>query len=156
MKVQIMTDSQYGNGKKLAETIKSVFSKDEVNIDDVKDISPQKVAENVPDVFILGGAIRAFHGDTKSKKFLKQLNELLEKSGKKIKYGTGFLTHSLPTKRVQGFSKRYLKHIQNASMIDKTYNPLLTAQVETMQGPIKPEEMEKAKKYIQDFIAWMK
>ena len=94
MKVQIMTDTKFGNGKMLAELLKKEFSvEDEVNIADVKDVSAKTVAEREPDVIILGGAVRMFKGGTKSKKWLKELDAFLKKSDKKIIYGTGFLTH---------------------------------------------------------------
>jgi menaquinone-dependent protoporphyrinogen IX oxidase len=156
MKVQIMTDTRYGNGKLLAEALKKEFSNgNEVKIADVKDISPEKLLEDVPDVIILGGAVRMFRGDPKSKKWLNKLNKMLEKSGKKIQYGTGFLTHALPTAKVQGFAKRYLEKIEKASMIEKTYSNLLTARVKDEKGPIIPEEMEKSKVFIQEFIEWL-
>jgi flavodoxin len=156
MKIQIMTDSQFGNGKILAETLKNEFSSDDVSIADVKDITPNDLMDNVPDVFILGGAVRMFMSDKKSKKWLKEYNKLLEKSGKKIQYATGFLTHGLPTDKVQGFARKYMNAIEKNSMIDKTYTELLTARVEGQEGPIFPEEIEKAKAYIKDFIAWLK
>ncbi|MFX0075344.1 MAG: hypothetical protein ACFE96_07875 [Candidatus Hermodarchaeota archaeon] len=152
-----MTDTKFGNGKLLAEALKKEISDNyTVNIDDVKDVSPKKVAEDVPDMIILGGAIRAFRGGTKSKKWLAELNKILEKSDKKILYGTGFLTHAMPTDKVQGFANKYLGIIEESSMIDKTYSELLTARVEGQQGPIFPEEMEKAKGYIKGFIDWAK
>lgn len=155
MKVQIMTDSQFGNGKKLAEALKAEFpSEVEVSIADVKDVSPEMIAKGCPDMLILGGAIRVFRGDPKSKKWLKALNKELEQSGAKIKCGAGFLTHALPTEKVQGWAKRYLEKIASASMIEKTYPTLLTARVETQKGPIFPEDMEKARTYIQEFITW--
>ena len=81
MKVQIMTDTKYGNGKLLAEALKQEFSNEyEVKIADVKDLSPQEISEDVPDVIILGGAIRIFRADPKSKKWLNKLNKILEKS----------------------------------------------------------------------------
>jgi menaquinone-dependent protoporphyrinogen IX oxidase len=157
MKVQIMTDTKYGNGKLLAEALKNEFSnEDNVNIADVKEVAPKKVAEDVPDVIILGGAIRMFRGDPKSKRWLKKLNKILEESGKKIQYGTGFLTHALPTGKVQGYAKRYLAKIEKISMIEETYSELLTARVEGQQGPIFPEEMKKAIAYIKEFMNWMK
>ena len=157
MKVQIMTNSKFGNGKKLAELLKAEFSTGyDVTIADVKEVSPEIVAKDVPDVLILGGAIRAFQSDTKSKKWLKKLDNLLKKADNQIKYGTGFLTHAMPTDKVQGMAKKYLAKIATSSMIDKTYGELLTARVEGQQGPIFPEEMEKAKNYNQDFIKWMK
>ena len=79
MKVQIMTDTRFGNGKLLAEALKKEFSnEDNVNIADVKDVEPKKIAEDVPDVIILGGAIRMFRSDTKSKKWLSELNRWLK------------------------------------------------------------------------------
>jgi len=156
MKVQIMTDTKFGNGKILAELLKKEFSvEDEVLIIDIKEISPETVAEGVPDVIILGGAVRMFRGGTKSKKWLKELDGFLKNSGNKIKYGTGFLTHALPTGKVQGFAKKYLGKIENSSMIEKTFHELLTARVKSQEGPIIPEEMEKAKTYIRDFIKWI-
>ena len=75
---------------------------------------------------------------------------------KKIQYGTGFLTHAMPTKKVQGYATRYLGKIARASMIENTYSKLLTAQVEGQKGPIYPEEMEKSSIYVKEFIEWMK
>ncbi|MFW9938824.1 MAG: hypothetical protein ACFFD5_14340, partial [Candidatus Thorarchaeota archaeon] len=109
----------------------------------------------VPNVIILGGAIRMFRGAPKSKKWLKKLNKILENSGQKIQYGTGFLTHSMPTNKVQGYAKRYRNKIENASMVEATYSEMLTARVETTKGPIYTEEMEKARVYIKDFINWI-
>ena len=85
MKVQIMTDTRYGNGKLLAEALKKELSNEfEVNIADVKDVSPEKIADDAPNVIILGGAIRMFRGDPKSKRWLSKLNKILEKSGKML------------------------------------------------------------------------
>jgi menaquinone-dependent protoporphyrinogen IX oxidase len=156
MKVQIMTDSRFGNGRLLAETLKEEFSHENyVLIADVKDVSPKSIAEDVPDVIILGGAIRMFRGDPKSKRWLAELNKILDKSGETVQYGTGFLTHHLPTDKVQGFAKKYLAKIEKASMIERPYSVLLTARVKEQKGPIFPEEMEKARVYIRTFIEWI-
>jgi len=157
MKVQIMTDSKYGNGKLLAEALKQEFSGEfDVSIADVKDLKPEKVAEDVPDVLILGGAVRAFRGDPKAKKWLSKLDKIVAKSGNKIQYGTGFLTHAMPTDKVQGFATKYLNKIESRSIIGNTYSKLLTARVETQKGPIFTDEMEKARSYIKEFIEWMR
>ncbi len=151
-----MTDSQFGNGKKLAECLKEEFSnKNNVIIADVKEVSSKTVADEAPDILILGGAIRRFRSDPKSKKWLKEFNTLLKNSGKKIQFATGFLTHGLPTEKVQRFAKKYLNKIKTASMITKTYPELLTARVQTQTGPIFPEEMEKARTYAKEFLSWI-
>jgi menaquinone-dependent protoporphyrinogen IX oxidase len=156
MKVQIMTDTRFGNGKLLAEALKKEFSNEiDVSIADVKDVSPERIAEDFPNVIILGGAIRIFRGGPKSKKWLAKLNKILEKSGKKIQYGTGFLTHARPTEKVQRYAQKYLSKIEKASMVKNTYSELLTARVKTPEGPIFPEEMEKARVYIKGFINWI-
>jgi menaquinone-dependent protoporphyrinogen IX oxidase len=155
MKVQIMTNTKYGNGKLLAEALKQEFSSDvDVNIADVKEISPEIIAKEVPNAIILGAAIRAFKVDSKSKKWLAKLNKLLENSDTKIQYGTGFLTHSMPTEKAQKYAKKHLNSIETMSMIENTYDKMVTTRVEGMKGPIFPEEMEKARSYIKEFINW--
>jgi menaquinone-dependent protoporphyrinogen IX oxidase len=156
MKIQIMTDTWYGNGKLLAEALKKEFSNEHiVNIADVKDVSPESITEEIPDVLILGGAIRMFRGAPKSKKWLKKLDKLLKISDKKIQNSTGFLTHAMPTDKVQRYAGRYLNKIEKASMIKNIYPEILTARVESNKGPIFPEEMEKAEVYIKEFINWI-
>ena len=87
-----MTDTKFGNGKILAELLKKEFSAEhEVTISDVKEVTPKFIAEQLPDVIVLGGAIRMFKGGTKSKKWLKELDNSLKRSGKKIMYGCKFL-----------------------------------------------------------------
>ncbi|MBD3212528.1 MAG: hypothetical protein GF311_07965 [Candidatus Lokiarchaeota archaeon] len=157
MNVYIMYDTQFGNGKILAEAFKKELSGEyEVKTGDVKDIDPQKVANDNPDVLILGGAIRMFRGATKSKKWLKKLDKELSSKGYNIKYATEFLTHGLPTDKVQGFKKRYHKKLEKASSIKNIYPEILTARVKEQEGPILDSEMEKAQNYIQEFIKWIK
>ena len=156
MKVWILYDTKFGNGKKLAEFLGKEFPEsDEIKKGDVKEVAPSLVAEDNPEVLILGGAIRMFRGATKSKKWLKKLNKEVKKVGNEIQYGTAFLTHGLPTDKMQGFGKRYFKKLRNASKIENVYSELLTARVEDTEGPIIPEEMEKAKRYIHDFVKWV-
>jgi flavodoxin len=157
MKVWILYDTQFGNGKKLAEAFKEHFPTEyEVKTGDVKDVSPSSVAQDKPDVLILGGAIRMFRGAPKSKKWVKNLNSELKNLDYKVKYAGAYLTHGLATDKIQGHGKRFLKKLQKASMIENTHSELLTAQVEEQEGPIKKEEIQKAQKYMQDFINWLK
>jgi len=156
MKTWILYDTKFGNGKKLAESLKKDFPSDfEVKTGDIKDISPKSVADDKPVVLILGGAVRMFRGAPKSKKWIKQLDKALKEIDHKIQYAMVFLTHGLPTDKIQGFAKRLKGKLEKSSMIEKTYEGILTAQVETQEGPIKPEEMEKAKELIKKFISWI-
>ena len=153
----ILYDTQFGNGKILAEFLKKEFPDNvEVRTGDVKKISPDSVAKDKPEVLIVGGAIRMFRGGTKSKKWLKKLNKNLEKIDHKVNYATGFFTHGLPTDKIQGYAKRFLKKFEKSSMIEKTYDKLLTARVKEQEGPIIDEEMEKSKNFIHNFLNWIK
>lgn len=156
MKLWILYDTKFGNGKTLAELLKKEFSVEwEIKLGDVKEILPITVASDAPDALILGGAIRMFMGAPSSKKWLKQLNKELNNANKEIHYGSLFLTHALPTSRVQGYSKRFSKKLKKSNRILKAYPQILTARVKEMEGPIDENEFEKARKYIHEFNKWI-
>ncbi len=150
-----MTHTIFGNGRKLAESLKAECPENyEVKIGDITEVTPQTVVMDAPEIIILGGAIRKIRADPPSKKWLRKLNKVLKKEHKKVRFGTGFLTHGLPTEKVQGFAKRYLRKIEKSSRIENTYYELLTVRVKDREGPIYEEEMKKAKTYIRNFLIW--
>ncbi len=152
----IMYDTQFGNGKKLAQLLKEEFPKEwKVKTGDVKEIDPKKVAQDSPDALILGGAIRMFRGAPKSKKWLKILDKELENLNSSIKYGSVFVTHGLPTDKVQGWVRRFNKKIQKVDSIEMPYCSPLTAKVADQEGPILQEELEKSKVYAREFCKWI-
>ena len=77
MKIWILSESQFGNGRKLADTLSKASSNNDVKVGDLKEVSPEKVANDKPDAIILGGAIRMFRGAPKSKKWIKKLDTSL-------------------------------------------------------------------------------
>ncbi|MHA1475269.1 MAG: flavodoxin domain-containing protein [Promethearchaeota archaeon] len=156
MKLWILYDTKFGNGKTLAELLKKEFSDEwEIKLGDVKEISPSTVASDAPDALILGGAIRMFMGAPASKKWLKQLNKELYLVNKEIQYGTVFLTHGLSTNKVQGYNKRFWKKLKKSNRILKIYPQTLTARVKEMEGPFVENELEKAKEYVHKFTKWI-
>jgi len=149
LKLWILYDTKFGNGKTLAELLKNEFSGEwEINLGDVKEISPNAVVNDAPDVLILGGAIRMF-------KWLKQLNKELNNVNKEIQYGAMFLTHGLSTDKIQGYRKRFLKKLEKSKKIMKPYPQILTARVKEMEGPFVESELEKAREYIIEFKKWI-
>ena len=77
MKIWILHDTKFGNGKNLAETLGNECPPEwEVKIGDLKQVSPQIVAEDAPQVLILGGALRAFQGAPASKKVALSRNSV--------------------------------------------------------------------------------
>lgn len=156
MKFWIMHDTNFGNGKLLAETMGEICSENhEVRIGDIKKVSVEEVIEDVPDVLILGAAIRMFQGGPVSKKWLKTLDNELGKSNKSIKYGAGFITHGLPTNKIQGWVKRYMKKLNSAQNLQKIYVPCFTGQVAGQEGPFKDGVLEQAKKFVQELQNWV-
>ncbi|WP_371803677.1 hypothetical protein [Candidatus Lokiarchaeum ossiferum] len=156
MKFWIMHDTNFGNGKLLAETMGAVCSENhEVRIGDIKKVSVEEIIKDIPDVLILGAAIRMFQGGPLSKKWLKNLDNELEKSNKSIKYGAGFITHGLPTNKIQGWVKRYMNKLKKAQNVREIYFPCFTGQVEGQEGPFKDGVLEQAKKFVEEFQNWM-
>ena len=156
MKLWILYDTKFGNGKILAELLKKEFSEEwDVKLGDVKEISPSTIASDAPDVLILGGAIRMFMGAPASKKWLRQLNKELDLVNKEIQYGAMFLTHGLSTSKIQGYRKRFWNKLKKSKKIVKPYPQMLTARVKEMEGPFVESELEKAIEYIREFIKWI-
>lgn len=151
----ILYDTKFGNGKKLAEMLKGEFPESwNVKTGDVKSIKPSEIAQEVPDVLVLGGAIRMFRGAPASKKWLKELSKVLRSNGKNIPKATVFMTHGLPTDKIQGFANRFLSKLTKANIFDNVYSKSLTTKVADTEGPIIDSELEKAMNYINEFIDW--
>ncbi|WP_457557967.1 hypothetical protein [Candidatus Harpocratesius sp.] len=156
MKIWILHDSKYGNGKKLAEQLRNTFSSNaEVKMGHISEISPEIIAQNLPDVLILGGAIRMFRGALASKKWLKNLSTLLQKSNQTISTGIIFLTHGLPTEKVQGYAKRFWKKMSRSPAILQTFPKWITARVSSPQGPFVKGEIDNALKIASEFNSWI-
>ena len=88
MKVCIVHDSKFGNGKIIAETFAEAFREADVTIGHIKKKSPKVVIQDPPDLIIVGTAVRMFRISRGSKKWLKKLHKNLDKTGKKINFGT--------------------------------------------------------------------
>jgi hypothetical protein len=152
MRVVIVHDSLYGNGEKLALLLKDAFpAQGEVEVAHIRDVSPEGLAGEPPDLLVLGAAIRKFLGGAASRKWLSSLKAAL--GGRTIAYGAGFLTHGLPSSRIQGWARRYQKALQQSGVFSEVYTELLTAKVADVQGPLINEDLEKAKTYIKDLAA---
>ncbi len=150
-----MHDTQHGNGKALAELMAKGFpSSYDVTVGDVKSTSPLTVAQDSPQLLILGGAIRMFQGAPQSKKWLKELSGELTKTNTTIPYGAAFLTHMLSASKVRGYAKRFLNKLTKSATIDQSYNDCLLARVKEMEGPFVEGELEKSQKFVEQVVAW--
>ena len=155
MKLWILSESQFGNGRILAKKLAEYSDKHEVMMADLKEVDPITVAKDKPDAIIVGGAIRMFRGAPKTKKWVKNLNKILKENNWEINYGAGFITHGLPTEKVSGWVKRYLSKIESASAIQKVYPTIFTGKVVGQEGPFENEVLDDAKKFVENFFKWM-
>ncbi len=76
MKVWIVHDSKFGNGKSLAEAMGGVFQQRvEVGIGHIKKVTPHEVATEKPDLIVIGTAVRMFSTSFASKLWIRGLKK---------------------------------------------------------------------------------
>ena len=156
MKIWIMHDTKFGNGKALAELMAKEFpSEHNISVGDVKTTSAHTVAQDAPQLLILGGAIRMFMGAPKSKKWLKSLSHELKKSNVSIPFGTTFLTHGLSLRKVYRYGERMQKKLAKSPGITDIFSECLMARVADTEGPFVEGELDKGKKYVKNILAWV-
>lgn len=156
MKIWIMHDTQFGNGKALAELMANEFpSEYDISVGDVKTTSAHTVVQEAPQLLILGGAIRMFFGATRSRKWLKKLSLELRKSNGSIPFGTTFLTHGLSLSKVFKYGERMQKKLAKSPGITNIFSECFMARVADTEGPFIEGELDKGKKYVKNLLAWM-
>lgn len=150
-----MHDTQHGNGKILAELMAKEFPSDyDISVGDVKTTPAITVAQETPQLLILGGAIRKFQGPKKTNQWLKTLSHELTIANATIPYGAGTLTHMMPSNATEGYRKRFIKNVSKSPTITSWYGECLSTQVKGIKGPILKGGFEKAKQFIKDIVTW--
>ena len=144
MKVWIIHDSKFGNGKSLAETMGNVFrEKMEVKIGHVKEIKPHLVAKDKPKLIVVGTAIRAFSTSMASKMWIRRLKKELRKENYIIPFGVVFITHSMKKERAQFWGKRFHSILDRGIAIGEVYPDWLSGKVNTVEGPLADGVIEE-------------
>ncbi|HUU78600.1 MAG TPA: flavodoxin domain-containing protein [candidate division Zixibacteria bacterium] len=157
MKIWIVHNSTYGNGKKVAETLGKIFEKDmDVKVDHIKNISPEKVAQDLPDAIIVGTFVRTFMLNANSKKWLRKLKSSLKESNTSIKFGVSFMTHALGKDTAKFWGKRFNKSLMKGNTITNVYPEWLSAQVAAAEGPLKDGVIEEISNKGKELLDWMK
>ena len=155
MKVWIIHNSKYGNGKKVAETIGKDFEKKmDVKISHVKDITPKQVVDDLPDVLVIGTQVMAFMTNIKCKGFIRGLKSQLKKANKTIKYGISFLTHAMPPNGVSFQGKRFNKIL--GKTVANVYPEWLSGRVASAEGPLMDGVIEEIQNKNKDILTWIK
>ncbi|NHJ47523.1 MAG: hypothetical protein FK733_07035 [Asgard group archaeon] len=157
MKIWIIHDSDFGNGKKLAETIgKALEKKGKVNISHRKDTTPEKVAEDSPDAVVFGTAVRKFVVSPGSKKWIRGLKTALKNSNKTVKYGICFMTHIMPLKMVKNRGTRFIDLVKKDNLIENVFPEWISGRVVDMKGPFEDGVLEAAEQKSKEFLNSMK
>ena len=154
MKVWIVHDSKHGNGKRIAEIFGNSFIDDEVKISHIKDIRPEIVVQDAPDVLIVGCAIRIFRLSG-SRKWLEKLQKYLEKTNQQINYGICFITHARNFNKISKHTEKFYQLLKEGKGISQVYPNYLTCQVEEIEGPFKLGVVEHAKNFSKSFQKWV-
>ncbi len=157
MKIWILHNSTYGNGKKVAETLGEVFAKkNEVKIEHIKNISPEEVVKDSPDAIVVGAFIRAFMLNGASKRWVRKLKASLKQTNKTIKYGVTFLTHVMPDNMANGYGKRFNNSLQKSKVITNVYPEWLSGRVANIEGPLVDGTIEALTNKGTELLEWMK
>lgn len=153
MKVLIIHNSLHGNGLQLAKRMAKVFSEHEVRIAHNKEVSPEETVEMLPDLIIMGTAVRAFRVSRASKKWMKNLNKHLQKAEKKIPYGACFITHALSRKRHMKKGEKFRSLLEKGN-IDNVWPTWISGKVAEQFGPFEPGMLDEVQKTSEEIVAW--
>ncbi|MFW9930805.1 MAG: hypothetical protein ACFFD1_15560 [Candidatus Thorarchaeota archaeon] len=155
MKVWIVHDSKFGNGKQIAEIFGRTFEKDDVKIGHIKSVNPEEIVRDSPDILVVGSAIRIFR-ISGSRKWLEKLQKVLKKFNRKIKYGICFITHARDIDKISKHSEKFYQLLSDGDRISNVYPEYLLCQVEDIEGPFKTGVVENAIKFSKSFHQWIK
>ena len=103
---------------------------------------PLKVVEEEPTILIIGTAVRMFMVSNASKKWIKNLTKELAVASRQIPYGAVFVTHILSKKRIEKKGNRFYELIESGNIVKTMHPEWLEAQVEGIEGPLKPGSIE--------------
>ena len=157
MKTVIVHDSNYGNGKKLAETLVEVLKEHgEVQVGHSKELDFKAIAAEPPQLLILGGAVRKFFMGKAQKKWFELLAKEMREQNTSIPYIATFITHARGKDPISKYAARYREFIRQHAGDGKVYDDWLSGQVVSMEGPFKEGVLEDGKEFAKNLIAWMK
>jgi len=138
----------------MAQKIAEALEPAEVKIGHIKKVSPKEVVEDEPDLLIIGAAVRVFRIWGKSKKWIKKLNNELEKEKKTIKYGFCYVTHMMSKEKTEGKALDIVRMMMDSS-IEHVHPEWLSGQVKEMEGPLIEGISEEIVKRSGELVRWI-
>ena len=157
MKIWIVHNTTYGNGKKVAETLGKVFEKKaDVKIDHINNVTPEQIVKDAPDAIIVGTFVRAFQLSGASKKWLSKLQSLLKSSNSTIKFGASFMTHGLKKDIAKFWGNRFNKRLVKGNVIVNVFPEWISGRVADAEGPLREGVIEEITVNGNELLNWMK
>jgi flavodoxin len=142
MKINIIYESHFGNGKKIVEELSKILKnkKQDVEIFSVKDTSPEKLP--IADLYIFSSPTRKFMLPPDMSNFLKNFN-----------LPTKYVMYALMTTYLD---PRVIALKKMAAMLDKKEIKKTTSdfkvRVSGLKGPIKEDYMERLAIFAEELI----
>ncbi len=138
MKVWIVHDSKYGNGKSIAEAMGEIFKERmDVGVGHVKKVSPLQVAREKPDLIIVGTAVRVFSTSIASKNWIRKLKRELRRVNYVIPLGIVFVTHYMKKENIEFMGNHFHKILERGIAISEVYPNWISGKVKEVEGPLE-------------------
>jgi flavodoxin len=156
MKVSIVHDSQRGNGRKVAEKMGEVLESlgATVLIGHQSETTPESVAEQSPDLLIVGAAIRRFMTGPASKRWAGRLAAALKANGRQIACGAFFITHLMTRKAAEPRAAKFGAKFSAFGIVGQLSPEWFSGQVKEMSGPLVDGTLENADRFARELFAW--
>ncbi len=151
-KIWIIHNSTYGNSEQISKQIAEGLKNDyEVSVDNIKNISPEDIAKDEPYGLIIAVRIVAFRSDKEILKFIKNLDQVINKPISKIAY---FSTHALGWKKL--FIKGMKKTLEKIGCVEEICPEFLEVKMQKPEGPAIEGSDAKIGEYISTLKEFMK
>jgi menaquinone-dependent protoporphyrinogen IX oxidase len=156
MNIQIIHDSEKGNGKEMAQKLADEFKAlgAEVVVGHRSEITPEHTAANPPDLIIVGAAVRKFFTSPPVKAWITKLGAELKSKNAKIPHAAVFLTHVMSDKMVEGRATRLKQSLSRVAGIGKVHSEWLSGQVKDIPGPFLDGTLENAAGFAATLFDW--
>ena len=142
-KIWIVYNTKHGNCGKWCEEVETKLQeKYEVKINSVKEITPNNIANDPPDMVIVGARIVVGSPDKKIKGFVKKLGGLLKQP---IPKAAILYTHGSPWD--EKFNKME-KILKENNVVDDILPEVLEIKMAGVKGPAEPDQDYKVSKFI--------
>jgi len=150
LKIWIIYHTKHGNCERVCEELKSILSgKFDVSSADITKINPEDIANDLPDLLIVGSRIIIGRPDKKVKKFVNKLGSILQNP---ISKAAIIYTHCLK------WENNYAKManlLEENKIANELLPEILNIKMIKMKGPAEPGQENNINEFaekVSDFI----